>query len=429
MTKIRVHPALLPWYRARFWLAFLAGAVVYLGTFLIASSGSSEKATVAAQLVPVGIAIVAALAVGFAPVLFAWLVARLWETELELQGVSLEALESVPGPAAVSSVRKLLRTRLRRPSAPVATGAQPTPRVESPQAPVAERWVSPLPVAPIPREEPEPEAGPVSPLRPPLDLGSLTPEELAATEAVLRGVTAPSGPEPMSASARSVFHCLQCGAEMGPEEAQCPVCHVRYLPEEAAVAEEDLTADEAALFDLLDAQLPVHKERSPVIYFDAESGRISYLDETIGPNVELAFECDSCGAVVSSDFSRCPNCGAVFEGEGTGILDLVADLEFTEAPEEIPCPSCGAKTPFASLSCLSCGTSLDDPRNRALAHLVPLVDSPGVIFVHLDVQNGRVSYLQRGAGVQGRIYQEETIQLERLGREKFDQKWKGLGRI
>jgi len=216
---------------------------------------------------------------------------------------------------------------------------------------------------------------------------------------------------------------------MEPGLARCPGCGVRYLPEEEGALEEPLGEEETALLDLLDAQLPVRKERSPIIHFDAEAGRISYLDETIEPNVELAFECDSCGAVVQADLPRCPNCGAIFEGEGAGILDLVADLEFTEAPDELHCPHCGSRTPFTSLSCLRCKKSLDDPRNRALVHLVPLLEGPGIIFVHLDVEGGRVSYLQRGAGAQSRIYHEQTLQLDRIGREKFEERWKGLGRV
>jgi len=131
-------------------------------------------------------------------------------------------------------------------------------------------------------------------------------------------------------------------------------------------------------------------------HFDAQTGRVTYLDDEKSSLGEVC-ECHKCGTALQYETDRCPVCGARFDEGDTGIVGLLADRGLDwEACAELDCPQCGEHVTLVGGKCPACGTVLlSDDTGQEDAPRSSLVSAENVIFVHLDVESGEMEYLQR----------------------------------
>lgn len=134
---------------------------------------------------------------------------------------------------------------------------------------------------------------------------------------------------------------------------------------------------------------------TPVMHFDDGTGIMSYL---LGRHDHVpSYECSCCGTVIEFEASRCPICGNVLGKCDEGIVQLVADKDFDTDPDcSVDCPSCGERVELRKGRCPACmevvgvyGTMDSAPK------VDPVLRAENVVFLHLDVRSGEVSYLQK----------------------------------
>lgn len=128
----------------------------------------------------------------------------------------------------------------------------------------------------------------------------------------------------------------------------------------------------------------------------AEQGR----DLTDLPSVSL--ECSHCGTEIEFITKICPICGAPLTIQRGGIVSLLADSTFDEdSDDEFDCPLCGEHVLLIDGTCPSCGEIVSLAGSEKVD---PIIHMDDVIFLHLDVPLGELSYLQ-GLGERQRFEQ------------------------
>jgi len=152
----------------------------------------------------------------------------------------------------------------------------------------------------------------------------------------------------------SLYICSNCGALLSAEATVCPKCGAQV--EQSTEAEVPLVTK------------PVTSDEEKV------------LKELEKPKITL-FLCSNCGAFVSSEAERCPNCGAVMEKggtEGTPGETPSTETSVTEKPLPVPevkiddgaiigvCSSCGAFLSKKAEVCPVCGAPAENSTSIAI---------------------------------------------------------------
>ena len=128
----------------------------------------------------------------------------------------------------------------------------------------------------------------------------------------------------------------------------------------------------------------------------AEPGR----DFTDLPSVSL--ECSHCGTEIEFITRICPMCGASLTRQRSGIVSLLADSTFDEdSADELDCPLCGDRVLLIDGTCPSCGEAVSSAGSEKVD---PIIHMDDVVYLHLDVPLGELSYLQ-GLGKRQRFEQ------------------------
>lgn len=214
---------------------------------------------------------------------------------------------------------------------------------------------------------------------------------------------------------------------MSKSAEHCPKCGIRYVSE---YAPDYQGIEDRTQFSVNDQICVLENNRMTCMYFDVNGGTISCADFSC--IMEEAVECLHCGILVETPIEKCPICGHVLLRQSVGLTEIVHDVEIGEELEnqmnsEIVCPICGENSKLSDGRCLKCDTQLitleDDPKYR----LRPLLPTGSVIFVHLDVETGAISYLERGRN--RKQSGEVTITLGAIGADGTDIDWKSIGRI
>lgn len=118
------------------------------------------------------------------------------------------------------------------------------------------------------------------------------------------------------------------------------------------------------------------------------------------PSVSL--ECSHCGTEIEFITRVCPMCGASLMRHRGGIVSLLADSTFDEdSTDEIDCPQCGEHVLLIDGTCPSCGEAVSTTGSEKVD---PIIHMDDVVFLHLDVPLGELSYLQ-GLGKKQRFEQ------------------------
>lgn len=122
-------------------------------------------------------------------------------------------------------------------------------------------------------------------------------------------------------------------------------------------------------------------------------------------------ECRHCGTEIEFFTETCPMCGASLMRHSGGIVSLLADSTFDEdVTEEIDCPQCGEHVVLIDGACPSCNEII---RSTGSEKVDPIIHMDDVVFLHLDVPLGEVSYLQ-GIGKKQR-FEQMSVRLDGAG--------------
>jgi predicted amidophosphoribosyltransferase len=108
-------------------------------------------------------------------------------------------------------------------------------------------------------------------------------------------------------------------------------------------------------------------------------------------------ECTGCGTLIGFVTDRCPICGTMIGFHDLGIVSLFADMQFDgEISAEMDCPACGERVKLAGGRCPACGELVrpDDAADPD-KNVEPLIQDGNVVYMHLDVETGELSCLQR----------------------------------
>lgn len=221
-------------------------------------------------------------------------------------------------------------------------------------------------------------------------------------------------PTPVSAAAEPTpedkFSCVKCGIELEAHTNECPICGEKYLdlPKDALDQLEKAEAEEDS------ASLAVGEEsedKPQCVVFDAEEGVIDFIQKD-SKAFEVALICSECGTALEFATDSCPICGADMDTPDAGLVGLVSEMTFEgDASEEMVCPNCGEEVTLEKGKCPQCGESIirADPGGKT-KKLNPVVRGENVVFLHLDVEAGELSYLQRGLKKEG--FEKMTVRLE-----------------
>ena len=230
-----------------------------------------------------------------------------------------------------------------------------------------------------------------------------------------------------SGGSQESFSCFRCGAPVTKSADNCPKCGIRYVSEYAPDYQE---IEESTQFSVEDQICLFENGKMTCIYFDVNGGTISCAN--FSGIIEESVECQHCGILVETPFEKCPICGHVILKQSVELEEIVNGVEIGEELEkqinsEIVCPICGENSKLSNGRCVKCDTQLitleDDPNYR----IRPLLPTGSVIFVHLDVGNGAISYLERGKNK--KRSDQVTINICAIGADGTDIDWKSINRI
>lgn len=192
------------------------------------------------------------------------------------------------------------------------------------------------------------------------------------------------------------FRCLQCDSIVSAEEDDCPECGLKYVEEYP----NDLDNESADPGDrsFNDDVQTIDMNEFTCLYFDVAEGIISYTSQEV--NSKIPRECEKCGTPSRPDSETCLVCGYFIEDNACAASDMDLGYEIGKELEgyldsEIECPLCGASTKLHDGICESCGTlliSIEDDPKYGFRSILPM---ESVIFIHLDVETGKVKYLTK----------------------------------
>ncbi|UCE91462.1 MAG: hypothetical protein JSV90_08695 [Methanobacteriota archaeon] len=264
---------------------------------------------------------------------------------------------------------------------------------------------------------------------------AVSEQEMKITEDVVkRAVSSDDRPttKARTASRRTAadtFECPECGAHIPRHSEMCPVCHIKYLRDVCPDALEELDRAMSNTSRVLSDLIEIHEVDSlPVLHFDTVEGVMNFLEED-SAEAEFVLECPRCNAVVQLDVDKCPICNTMLESSDIGILSLLRGMDFDCSDmSELSCPHCGEHVSLVDGTCPGCSSQIVDPEGSGdEKKLVPIVGSDNIVFVHIDLERGDLNYVQKHAAPVA--FDHASIQLEQIGSDGFDQKWKGLSRI
>lgn len=144
------------------------------------------------------------------------------------------------------------------------------------------------------------------------------------------------------------------------------------------------------------------------------------------PQISVSIECSRCGTEIEFETDLCPICGTRLELPGKGIVGLMEGAAFEgDASEEMVCPFCGEKTVLRNGICPECCEAVVVKDSEKSEHLEPVIQTDNVVYLHLDVSTGEVSYVQRNT--RNRVLEQVTVRLDEIGRA-FAKDWKIVSR-
>lgn len=206
------------------------------------------------------------------------------------------------------------------------------------------------------------------------------------------------------------FACLKCGIMLEAHACECPICGERYLDLPKAALDE-LEKAEASEQEALDGVSGTDAGSPPCVLFDADEGVIDFLEKD-SKAFEVALICSECGTALEFAADACPLCGASMDTPDAGLVGLVSEMTFDgDASEDMVCPQCGEQVRLVKGKCPECKALIvRSDQNGRSQRLDPIVRGENVVFLHLDVMTGELSYLQRAVKKEG--FEKMTLRLE-----------------
>lgn len=207
------------------------------------------------------------------------------------------------------------------------------------------------------------------------------------------------------------FSCFQCGAQVPRDSDRCPKCKAFYV---RGVKSEDV--DELLrVEDMKEAAMEDFVERigTSVIHFDADTGVMQFMGDRIR-DPDISFECARCGTLVEFSTDRCPMCGSRPGLEDSGLMAIFDGMVFNPAPiRDADCPFCGERVSLDSGRCPKCSKDLGKCDERdPMWKVNPVLRLNNVVFLHLDIETGEISILQRNPA--GRGYDHAFMRLDEV---------------
>lgn len=237
-------------------------------------------------------------------------------------------------------------------------------------------------------------------------------KESATSEVIEKGVTnEPAGVIPMAASEQPNFACIECGAAIPIGSVRCPSCNILYVDDpagESGEADHDSTTEDGLKGDTI-----LNDKSMAFVHFGVDTGRVTCLQMDQNES-EFGLECGNCGVVSEFCTSRCPVCGHDFNEDDTGLVALLEGFKFDlDGDGELDCPSCGEHVKIDGQNCPSCREFINPPTSHNdAAGVLNILKDRNVVFVHLDVLNGDLSFASKfGADAQP---EQQRVHLETI---------------
>jgi len=204
---------------------------------------------------------------------------------------------------------------------------------------------------------------------------------------------------PVHPPGRPSFPCANCGAVIPEGSVRCPSCNILYVDDLAGDSSEidpDPTPEE-----VLEGDTILENGSMAFVHFGIDTGKVTCL-QMDQETSDFGLECSNCGVVSEFCTSKCPLCGHGFGRDDPGLVALLEGLKFDlDGDAELDCPSCGEHVKTEGQSCPSCNEFINPPASHNdTTGVLTILKDRDVVFVHLDVQSGDLSFASRtGADV------------------------------
>jgi len=191
---------------------------------------------------------------------------------------------------------------------------------------------------------------------------------------------------------------------------------------------EDLVVNKETLNVKAEDSSFIEKEKMAYTHFDVDDGTIAYADSNIDSS-EVVCECTNCGTILEFEAEKCPFCGNHFDKRMVGIADIDTGAEIgnelaKQINSDILCPICGILTHLNNGRCDGCDTQLITADDNPEYRFRPLVPVKSVVFIHLDVELGKISYFCKGT--EELRAESLTPRLERIGTDVVNGNWESM---
>lgn len=215
----------------------------------------------------------------------------------------------------------------------------------------------------------------------------------------MRGVEERSDNADAGKGSRNTFHCPSCGQVSSKGADSCDGCGARYVLQDS---EFDLDALEESANDakIDDFEPVVVQDSLDCGYFDVDSGTMSFTGPACENKYELS-ECQNCGTMLEVPVKKCPLCGGgtkkMTGGLGTVLSGAVAWRSLDrDSLTKVYCQMCEEMVFARNGRCDNCGGDLAPQSENLSNPIIRPTSADPVVFVHVNFEAGKVSYLTEG---------------------------------
>jgi len=195
------------------------------------------------------------------------------------------------------------------------------------------------------------------------------------------------------------FRCLNCGRIGREGMDRCEECGTRYIWGDFEVPLDDSEASVGN--DKMEDFEPIVEQKAVDCgYFDVASGKVAFTGPSCANKYELS-ECQNCATMIEVPVRSCPLCGGntkkIVGGLGAVLSGALAWGSMNgESRTKVFCQSCGEIVAARNGKCELCGGNLI-PQSESLSNpILRPMSAESVVFVHLNVESGEMSYLSEG---------------------------------
>jgi RNA polymerase subunit RPABC4/transcription elongation factor Spt4 len=250
---------------------------------------------------------------------------------------------------------------------------------------------------------------------------------LATTAVAANGVSnEPTRTTPSPPPERPSFPCMNCGAVIPVGSVRCPACNILYVDDLAGNSNE--TDPDPTPEEVLKGETILKDKSMAFVHFGVDTGKVTCLQKDQDAS-DFGLECSNCGVVSEFCTNKCPLCGHDFGEDDTGLVALLEGLKFDlDGDSELDCPSCGEHVKAEGQSCPTCKEFINPPTSHNdAAGVLTILKDRNVVFVHLDVLDGDLSFASKtGAEAQP---EQQRVHLDSTDSHGLDDDRKGLARV